>query len=134
MGLNKSIYLDTCIVIYLVEEHEKYFKQIETRLNTESQIICFNALVELESLAIPTRLHSQPLLTKYKNFFSRYNYLDITQETFHLATELRASYKIKTSDAIHLATAKLNHCSEFWTNDNRLTEIAFDLAINICER
>ncbi|MBS3952720.1 MAG: PIN domain-containing protein [Methylomicrobium sp.] len=47
------------------------------------------------------------------------------------ALNLRVKHKIKTPDALHLATAIENGCTEFWTNDNRLKEAANSLAVNI---
>ena len=43
---------------------------------------------------------------------------------FDLATELRAQYRLKTPDALHLAAAISSECDEFWSNDDRLARIA----------
>ena len=36
-------------------------------------------------------------------------------------------------DALHLAIAHYHACSEFWTNDKRLSKAADTIAINILE-
>jgi predicted nucleic acid-binding protein len=41
-----------------------------------------------------------------------------------LATRLKAVHGIKTPDALHLACALHHGCTEFWTNDDRLTKVA----------
>jgi len=50
---------------------------------------------------------------------------------FESATQLRVAYRLKTPDALHLATAQRYDCAEFWTNDNRLLGIAPSMAVNI---
>jgi predicted nucleic acid-binding protein len=42
----------------------------------------------------------------------------------NLATDLRAQYRLKTPDALHLAAAITAGCDEFWTNEHRLEQAA----------
>jgi len=46
-----------------------------------------------------------------------------------LATELRARHRLRTPDALHLATALSHGCQSLITNDRRLSQAAGDLAI-----
>ena len=39
--------------------------------------------------------------------------------------------RLKTPDALHLATALHHGCRELWTNDDRLHKVASSLAINV---
>jgi len=57
--------------------------------------------------------------------------LVIGDEVFRIATELRARHRIKTPDALHLATAMHYGCCEFWTNDDRLNTVAEKMAVNV---
>ncbi|MEZ5426534.1 MAG: hypothetical protein R2747_09735 [Pyrinomonadaceae bacterium] len=51
-----KIYLDTCIVIYLIEKHPTYSSKIETKiLGLTNSEFCFSSLVEMECLAMPFR-------------------------------------------------------------------------------
>ncbi len=51
-------------------------------------------------------------------------HVELTTAVFNLATELRASHRLRTPDALHLAAALSAGCSEFWTNDTRLAAMA----------
>ena len=50
MGLNQPcVYLDSCVIIYLVEEHPQYAPLIEARLqNSTGVALGFSALSEME--------------------------------------------------------------------------------------
>jgi predicted nucleic acid-binding protein len=61
-------------------------------------------------------------------------WLIIGDAEFDRALELRAHHKIKTPDALHLATAMQHNCTEFWTNDDRLQQAATGMAVNIFDR
>ena len=50
---------------------------------------------------------------------------------FDRAAELRAKYRLKTPDALHLACAIHHGCSEFWTNDGRLDEAAAEAGLTV---
>lgn len=55
MGMTK-IYLDTCIVIYLIEKNPNYSTKIENLiLGLTNYELCFSPLVEMESLVMPFR-------------------------------------------------------------------------------
>ncbi|MGI6457687.1 MAG: type II toxin-antitoxin system VapC family toxin [bacterium] len=70
----------------------------------------------------PIRQRDVHTLHLYDNFFasSEVTYIPVTQKVFDLATEFRAEQNIKTPDALHLATAVVSGCQEFWTNDLKL--------------
>lgn len=82
----------------------------------------------------PIRQGDEELLDQFDGFFSSQDIerLAIQTDTFELATELRARHGTKTPDALHLATAILGGCDEFWTNDHRLTTAASGrIALNV---
>ncbi len=124
------IYLDSCIVIYLVEEHPLYCSPLEAALQP-NEIYCISPLVEMECLVLPIKRQRHDLIEKFKNFFTTQRRLSMPQAIFHHAADLRAHHGLKTPDALHLATARHHDCSGFWTNDDRLREVAGDMAINV---
>ncbi len=134
MGLKPlGIYLDSCIVIYLIEEHLTFAPIIESLLTNQADAVLFiSSLTEMECLVMPLRNQNQLLVDKFRNWFDDLIVLVNTREVFHQGAQLRADHKsLKTPDAIHLATALHYGCDEFWTNDNRLSKIAPTLAKNI---
>lgn len=126
------IYLDTCLVVYFVEEHPRYvstlIKAMESRVTT---LFCISPLVILECLVVPLRERNQFLIERYEMFFQDYICLEINHGIFRNAARLRAEQGLKTPDALHLATARHYECAEFWTNDQRLCAMTNMRIVNI---
>lgn len=123
------VYLDSCIVIYLIHGSESLSRAVRAGLVSDEedpQELCISDLVRLECRVWPVREGDQQLLAQFDEFFSSQDveHLAIRTDTFDLATELRARHGTKTPDAIHLAAAILGGCHELWTNDNRLSASA----------
>jgi len=123
-------YLDSCVVIYLIEAQEPWHTRVRTRLlpmpaGAEPEI-CFSDLTRLECRVGPLMRGDAQALTEYDDFFAtpgvRRAALDAP--AFDLATELRARHRIGTADALHLAAAIVAGCDEFWTNDLALEKAA----------
>lgn len=134
MGLNPlRIYLDSCVVIYLVEEHPTFAPDIESRLAQHSDaVLHVSSLTEMECLVMPLRTQNQLLIEKFRNWFGTVTVLSNERGIFQQAAQIRADHKsLKTPDAVHLTTALHYGCDEFWTNDDRLAKEAPHLARNI---
>lgn len=131
MGL--KVYLDSCIVIYLIEEHPIFAPQVESYLAQFSNAqIYVSDLTELECLVLPLRIKNQVLIEKFQNWFQTINVLSLEKSVFHNAAQRRADFpRLKTPDALHISTAIYHNCDEFWTNDNRLDTVAPKLVKNI---
>ena len=130
------VYLDSCIVIYLVEEHPDHAPRLDTILadlsKDKQMFLHVSDLTELECLVLPLRQKNQPLLVKYRDWFESVEVLSLGRDVFRRAAQLRAdSAGLKTPDAIHLATAQQYGCDELWTNDDRLNRIAPLLSRNV---
>ncbi len=127
MGLGQpSVYLDSCLAIYLVEENPSYVSTLENALAANSKAAyCISPLTEMECLIVPFRVQNNVLIAKFENWFQTMRVLPLESEVFHAAARLRGDFaSLKTPDALHLATAVHHGCDEFWTNDNRLISIA----------
>lgn len=131
MGLMRKVYLDSCVAIYLVEEHPAYCATIEDALAQLGGIVCYSPLTELECLVLPIRMKRIDLLDKFSRFFSLNLKLDMPDSVYKEAARLRAEFAIKTPDALHLATARHHACTELWTNDDRLASVANNFAVNV---
>jgi len=71
MGLAElSIYLDSCLAIYLVEENASFAAKLENALaaNLDAKF-CISPLSEMECLIMPLRGQNNLLITKFENWF-----------------------------------------------------------------
>lgn len=134
MGLAEpSIYLDSCLAIYLVEENSSFSAKLENAVaaNPDAKF-CISLLTEMECLVKPIREQNNILLAKFENWFRTIEVLPIGREVFRNAARLRADFiNLKTPDALHLAIALQYSCDEFWTNDNSLNLVAPQMVKNI---
>lgn len=128
----ERIYLDSCIVIYLVERHPVYEPMLRERLEgLEEARLAVSPLVRLEVLVRPLRDGDEDVAQLYRLFLTEQLMLDMPEEIYDAALALRVNYRLKTPDALHLATAQHHGCSQFWTNDDRLGKVAGGVALNI---
>jgi len=126
------IYLDTAIIIYLVEQKDPFFEKVAVRLADPTVKLVASQMGRLEARVKPLRDRDNEILKIYDQFFiERINELvEITREVIDTATELRAKYNFKTPDSLHLAAAINSGCEVFFTNDHRLdrcTEIKIEI-------
>jgi predicted nucleic acid-binding protein len=133
MGVNEPlVYLDTCCVIYFVEEHPVFGPAVSRALAAlPSPKIGISPLVEMECLVAPIKLQNTVLINRYKKFFEQCLCFEMPPLVYQRAAELRALHSLKTPDALHLATAQYHACTAIWSNDNRLNNSASKLAVNI---
>ena len=134
MGLKPiSVYLDSCLVIYLVEEHQTFAPLLENYIaNSPDLIFVISDLTEMECLVMPFRKNNQPLIDKFQEWFEKAQIISLDKEIFHQAARLRADFiGLKTPDALHLAAAVYHNCDEFWTNDNRLDKVKPNLVKSV---
>ncbi|CAN5895677.1 hypothetical protein BH24DEI2_BH24DEI2_04200 [soil metagenome] len=119
------IYLDSCIVIYLVERHPEYYSYLDRIFRDNArEVFATSSLVALECLVGPYKRDDEALEEKFEKFFAATSYFQIDDTIYHMAAGKRARYGIKTPDALHLSTAEFYDCTEFWTNDNRLEKVS----------
>lgn len=127
MGLSgPTIFLDSCIAIYLVEEHKDFVTQIESLIeSTDSSELIISDLSVMECLVGPIRSGNTVIEEKYKEWFDTILVVPLTGVVFREAARLRADHpSIKTPDALHVTTAVHYGCDELWTNDDRLSKVA----------
>lgn len=125
----QCVFLDACIVIYYIERSLKLFPAIEAKLFPAEGVgpcVAYSDLVRLECRVSPLRHGDQALLSRFDAFFNLPDQRNIPLNTtvFDLATELRATHRLKTPDALHLSAAIHGGCDAFWTNDDRLRRAA----------
>ena len=130
--MSQRIYLDSCIVIYLVEKNPLFAEKITARIEqtlSDEKVLAVSPLVKLEVLAKPLRDKDTNLIQTFENFLATLEFLSIPDSVYETALQLRANYHLKVPDALHLAIAQHHNCVDFWTNDNRLEIAAKQLNI-----
>ncbi|MGZ8218747.1 type II toxin-antitoxin system VapC family toxin [Methylomagnum sp.] len=125
----RTIYLDSCIVIYLIEGDEPWRGWVRAAFSPprlKGRITAYSDLTRLEARLGPKRNPNPVVLEKFDAFFATPGFRRVPIDTgvYDFATDLRADHKIKTPDALHLAAALRAGCDEFWTNDLRLESAA----------
>lgn len=130
--MSQRIYLDACIVIYLIERHPVFEEPILRKLEQSPGCqLAVSPLLRLEVLTKPLREQDTALAQEYEDFLSSKIWLPIPEAVYESALQLRAMFRLKTPDALHLAIAQYHGCTEFWTNDDRLNVAAGAFAVNI---
>lgn len=128
----RRVYLDACVVIYLMENAVPFSQKTRQFLaNNSNAHLCVSSLVRMEVILKPLRESATELVADYKDFLTAQHWLAIDDSIFNRATHLRTHHGLKTPDALHLAIALHHGCNKFWTNDGRLNKAAGSMAVNI---
>lgn len=124
------LYLDAAPLIYLVEDVPGYGSAVEQRCSEPKTVIITSSLTRLECRVKPLQTNDRDLLGEYDTFFTEAiaEAVRLTEEVIDRATEIRAHYRFRTPDALHLAAAVEANCDVFLTNDQRLERFA-DVAV-----
>ncbi len=122
------VYLDACVVIYLVEGaepfHTKARDEIKSLMNREGSELITSRISLIECRSNPMRKHDAETLRIYDGFFAadQMSLADVDAGIIESATRLRAEYGFRTPDAIHLATAIEHGAEVFLTGDTTLSK------------
>ncbi len=123
-----AIYWDSCVAIYRVENVAPWAATLVQWLASldANASLHVSDLTRMECRLAPLRAGNRELLDLYDDFFARPDLasVDLTWPVFDRATTLRATHRLKTPDALHLAAAIEAGCDQFWTNDKRLAAAA----------
>jgi len=123
------IYLDACLVIYLVEQHPRWGESVAAAMAHDADArFAVSPLVKCECLVGPIKQADAVLQGAYMSLFRHLVPLDMPEPVYLRAAQLRAQYGLKTPDALHLACAHHHHCEALWTNDDRLQRASRGLA------
>ena len=129
MGL---INLDTCLLVYAIEEDPKFGERVRAALAAEAQArFAISPLVKLECLVKPIRDADLVMQNRYETALGQLVLLPMPDAVFVAATHLRARFGLRTPDALHLACAQQHGCTALWTNDDRLARAAYGLSRNL---
>ncbi|MFF1539042.1 type II toxin-antitoxin system VapC family toxin [Microbacterium sp. NPDC058269] len=125
------IYLDSCILIYAIEDEGPRGIAVQDALREVDVTVASSPLALHECLVGPLRERNPELRDRYLAMFERLEEVDLDAAVFVRSAELRADFGVKTPDAVHLAAAQIAGCTELWTNDRRLAAASHGLAVDI---
>jgi|SanBayMetagenome_1026888.scaffolds.fasta_scaffold20190_2 predicted nucleic acid-binding protein len=129
MGL---IYLDSCLLVYAVEDDPVFGSATRERLSraaAQGSRLAISPLVRLECLVGPMKSGDRALRLRYERAMSLLHLLDMPAAVYDGAAELRALHGLRTPDALHLACAQHHGCVALWTQDDRLHRVSHGLAV-----
>lgn len=122
-----AVYLDACTVIYLVEGAAPFQAAAATIVapyqGDPDVALLTSRLTRMECRVKPLRDGQAALLAVYESFFAarRMSLAELSPAVVERATDLRARYRVRTPDALHLATAIDAGAIAFVTGDATLT-------------
>jgi predicted nucleic acid-binding protein len=125
----KKAFLDTNLFIYLIEENELHLNKVHNLLQfleKNGYEIITSTLTLGEILTKPYKDNRLDLVETYKDFFSEMELVELNSEIASLFAKVRADYKIKTPDAVQLASAVYAKSELFVTNDDGLSRFEND--------
>jgi len=120
-----KLFFDACIVIYQVEAADPFYSRVArdvvTLQKAHSKLeFAVSRLSLLECLVRPMREGNEATISRYEDFFNAVDLelVELTPRVIDLATRLRASYDLRTPDAIQAACAlSLRGRTIFMTGD-----------------
>jgi predicted nucleic acid-binding protein len=129
------VYLDSNIIIYLIEEPADFGHRASARITKMAEAgdrAVVSDLSRLECRANAVATGDQVTLSQYDKFFGQAveRVMPLTTAVVDRATIIRGQYRFKTPDALHLAAAVEAGCEVFLTNDPRLGAFA-DLTVEL---
>jgi len=122
--------LDTVIFIYHFEESKTYFKltkEIFSRLDEDKDFSAITSILTLLEVSVkPIEDSRDDLLKEYSDkllYDNKLTTLMIERDVAIKAAELRAKYRLRTPDAIQIATSIIGKAGAFITNDIDLKKV-----------
>jgi len=121
--------LDSSVFIYFIEEHPRYLPIVDPlfhALEVGLLLAATSTLTLLETLVQPVRLGNKRLADRYEEILTDSRGLELVAidlELLRAAAHVRAVTRVKTPDALQIASAQSAGCRVFVTNDNRLPSI-----------
>jgi predicted nucleic acid-binding protein len=126
---HSKIGIDTSVFIFKVEAHAKYQKLVDNILrwveSSKGKAVT-STLTMLEVLVQPYRVSDMVRVNKFYALLSTYPHLEWKEPSLELvdvAARPRAEYRLKTPDAIHVATAMVSGATGLVSKDPELKKV-----------
>jgi predicted nucleic acid-binding protein len=121
--------LDSSIFIYYMEENPRYLPLVDPLFDAaiDGRLkVATSALTLLETQVVPLRAGNEMLARQYERFLIRSGSLrlvPIDHGLLRAAAHVRATTRLKTPDALQVASALSADCPVFLTNDGRIPSL-----------
>ncbi|WP_427365459.1 type II toxin-antitoxin system VapC family toxin [Candidatus Caldatribacterium saccharofermentans] len=125
----KKVFVDTNILIYFLEQHERFFSRVRhlfLKAEKGEIVLCTSSLSYFEVLIPVVAKKDHALRAGYHYLFRGFPGLQvypIDTEAAEKGAEIRVKYNLKTPDALQVGCALAAQCQEFFTADRALTRV-----------
>ena len=126
----KTVGLDTAPLIYFIEKHPKFHPCVRPfflAMQRGDFEVVTSTMTLTEVLVHPIRNNNATLAARYRDILQnaeRLRTVPFTADIAETAAHLRATHKIRTPDAIQVATAIAMKADFFLTNDFTLSAVS----------
>ncbi len=123
---SRKVFLDSAPLIYFIEGSSEYQPLLQSLFESAEKgrfSFVTSVVTLLEVMVKPLREGQKELAAQYRDILtsaSGMKLLSVSPTVAERAAQLRATYQLKTPDAIQLATAVEVEANYFLTNDVRL--------------
>ena len=127
---HEVIGLDTSVFIYHFEAHPRYQPLTRVLLGAVQagrRVAVTSTVTVMELTVRPWQLERPGVAREYELLLVHFPHLvlaDVTRAVARQAAQLRARYRIRPADALHVASALLHGATAFVTNDRKLARLA----------
>lgn len=127
-----TVFLDSCALIYWLEGREPWRAKVVATLRAlheqadSNAELCISRLAVLECLVKPLRDDDQRAEAAYRHFFAGddLRIVELKPQVVEHATHLRATYHLRTPDALQAASAlSVDDDIVFVTNDDGFARV-----------
>jgi predicted nucleic acid-binding protein len=123
------LYIDTSPFIYYTENRPEFLAQVKAifAYQEANDIDTITSVITLsECLTKPLKVNDPSLVSAYERFLLKTRNITLIPVTLQISRRsavLRATYGLRTPDALHIATALETGCEAFLTNDVALKRV-----------
>ena len=131
--------LDTCVLIYHIERHPVYFPITQPLLAAveDGYLAAVASILTLMEITVrPWQLQRSDVVQDYEEILTHFPNLtlvDVTRDIARQAARLRAQYRLRPADALHVATALVFGATAFITNDRQLAQLRENVQVILLE-
>jgi predicted nucleic acid-binding protein len=122
--------LDTSAIIYLIEAHPKYDTLVAAIFSdiAAGRFVGVTSAITLTEVLIQPLLHGDiPLQQRYRDLLlwsANFEVVSVDADVAERAASIRARHRLRTPDALQIATALNADCEVFITNDATLRRVS----------